>query len=349
MKYFNLTLLLLVPLALLAEYLHWAPWVIFFCSALGIVPLAGHLGEATEALTARLGPRWGGFLNATLGNAAELIIAIFALRAGLTELVKASITGSIIGNILLVMGASLLLGGIKHGTQRFHREQATTDATLMLIAVAALAVPAVFNFTAGEEMIEKDIFSIEVSAVLMALYFLGLIFSFSRGNVLAHTVHAEEKPRPLWLLFTILLFATVFIAWLSEILVGVVEPVSAVLGLSEFFIGIILVPIVGNVAEHLVAVVAARKNQMDLSMNISMGSSLQVALFVGPFLVFLGALSGQPMDLLFNRFELAALGAAIGIGAIIALDGRSNWLEGAMLLGVYLILAFAFFYLPVAL
>jgi Ca2+:H+ antiporter len=364
MKWINYLLIVIcIPTTIIGTYLHAPASLVFFASAVAIIPLAGWLGVATEEMALRLGPRIGGLLNATMGNAAELIIAFFALRAGLIELVKASITGSIIGNLLLVMGFSLLIGGMRHGVQKFHREQAGTDATLMILGISALVIPAIFNYATGAGGLSSNVgqptinpptannagfksLNIEVSVVLVVLYFLSLIYSFGKKDVV-HGAHTGLQPRWSRLKASlVLLITTAFIAWMSEILVHVVEPVSQSIGISHFFIGIILVPIVGNVAEHLVAVQAAANNQMDLSMSISMGSSLQVALFVGPILVFFGLGLGQAMDLVFNRFELAALATGGIIAGLISLDGRSNWFEGAMLLGVYLILAGAFYYLP---
>ncbi|MFQ6059558.1 MAG: calcium/proton exchanger [Anaerolineae bacterium] len=345
MKYLNL-LLIFVPIAIVAELLHLNPTLVFFVSALGVVPLAGILGEATEELAIHAGPRVGGLLNATFGNAAELIIAIFAIREGLLELVKASITGSILGNILLILGLGILLGGLRHGVQRFNREQASISATMMTLAVIALAIPAVFGHTI--ELVNHDAveyLSLGVAGVMILVYLLSLVYSFFSSNMVVTEAHERAR----WsasMALAILLLATVFIAWLSEILVSNVEPVIESLGLTEFFLGVIIIPLVGNVAEHLVGVQSAWKNKMDLSLAVSLGSSMQIALFVAPLLVFLSLAMGRPMTLIFNPFELAALGAAVGIAALISLDGESNWLEGAQLLAVYVIIALAFFFLP---
>ncbi|MFQ5814276.1 MAG: calcium/proton exchanger, partial [Anaerolineae bacterium] len=306
------------------------------------------LGKGTEELAAHTGPKLSGFLNGTLGNAAELIITIFAIKEGLLDLVKASITGSILGNLLLVLGLSILLGGLRHGVQKFDRTQASVNATMLILALIALGIPSLFSHSievsnhAGVEYL-----SLGTAAVMILIYALSVVFSFQWGGEpeLAHEVHAAAG----WSVrkaVTVLLVATFFIAWLSEILVGTVEHTMQAMRLSEFFVGIIIVPLIGNVAEHLVAVTAALKNRMELSMSVSIGSSLQVALFVAPALVFLSLLMGNPLTLEFNQFELVALGAAALIAASAAQDGESNWLEGAQLLVVYVIIGLAFFYLP---
>ncbi|GAB4572001.1 MAG: calcium/proton exchanger [Anaerolineae bacterium] len=352
----NLNLLLLFGvLAILVEWLglfggaHGNEVLIFVASALAIIPLASMIGEATEELAARLGPQIGGLLNATLGNAAELIITIFALAEGLTELVKASIVGSILGNLLLVAGLALLLGGLKHGRQEFNQRQAGLNATLLVLAFLALAIPSLFD-AALVEVNASDaelLFSEGVAIILIVLYGLSVVHSLRNpeNHAAEHTAHHEPK----WSVQRagiVLAAATLGIVIMSEFLVGSVEPVVEQLGWTEFFVGIIIVPIVGNVAEHLVAVQVAMKDQMDLSLNISLGSSLQIALFVAPVLVFISLLFENKLLLVFNQYELIALSAASLIGALVALDGESNWFEGAMLLAVYLILALAFFVLP---
>lgn len=359
-------LLILVPIAIAGRFLHWNETVQFVLAAAAIIPLADLTGEGTENLAARAGQKIGGLLNATLGNAAELIITIFAIRAGLLELVKASITGSILGNLLLVLGASIFLGGLKNGHQRFHRTQASTNATMLILAVIALVIPSIFSSTIAAETADEahlhlqlagglnpdvEALSLGVASVMMLMYGLGIFYSFrtvgdsplTRPAVHIETVEAWSLRKSI----LVLVVATVAIAWVSEILVGVVEPVLEHLGWTEFFLGVILIPIVGNVAEHLTGVQVAIKNQMDLSMEISIGSSLQIALFVAPALVFVSLLMGNPLTLVFNRFELIALISASLIAALVALDGESNWLEGAQLLVVYIIVALAFFFLPV--
>ncbi len=324
--------------------------LIFICSALAIIPLADLIGEATEELSGRLGPQISGLLNATLGNAAELIITIFALSRGLLELVKASIVGSILGNLLLVAGLSLLLGGLKNGRQTFNQRQAGVNATMLVLAFMALAIPSLFDVALVEVNAQNNelLFSEGVAIILIVLYGLSILYSFrdpesrlARQSTEPHA-HTWSVPRALG----VLALSTLGIVIMSEFLVGTVEAAVAQLGWTEFFIGVIIVPIIGNVAEHLVAVQAAVKNKMDLSLTISLGSSLQVALFVAPVLVFVSLFFQDKLLLVFNVYELIALSAASFIAALAALDGESNWLEGAMLLAVYLILALAFFVLP---
>jgi Ca2+:H+ antiporter len=350
MKYLNI-LLIFAPVAILGRLLGWPPTLLFVASALAVIPTAGIMGQATEELAARTGPRMGGLLNATLGNAAELIITVFAIRSGLLDLVKASITGSIIGNILLVMGMSILVGGIKNGAQRFNRTHAGVNATQLLLAVAALAIPSLFFFAHEETTGPVEWLSMGTAAAMLAIYAAGLLFGFQRSSPEPDLAHqTQQQHHGGWGLRRSVIFlvgATVLIAVLSEVLVGAVESTVSTLGISEFFIGIIVVPLVGNVAEHAVAVQAAWKNKMELSMAVSLGSSLQIALFVAPLLVFVSLFMGNPLTLVFNQFEIVALFAGSLIAALVAQDGETNWLEGAQLLGVYAILALAFFFLPV--
>ncbi len=357
MKYLNI-LLIFAPIAILGRLLGWSPTLLFAASALAVIPAAGILGQATEELAVHTGPRLGGLLNATLGNAAELIITLFAIRAGLLDLVKASITGSIIGNLLLVLGFSVLLGGIKNGVQYFDRRHASVNATQLILAVLALVIPSLFFFAHTETAGPVESLSLGTAIAMLVIYALGLLFTFRRPKDKRLTVSPEpglaQETRkehggswPVWQAITALLLATGLIAWLSEILVGAVEHTTATLGLSEFFIGIIVVPLVGNVAEHAVAVQTAWKNKMELSLQVSLGSSLQIALFVAPVLVFVSLLMGHPLTLVFNRFEIIALFGAVLIAAFAAQDGESNWLEGAQLLAVYVILGLAFFFLKV--
>jgi Ca2+:H+ antiporter len=342
-------LLIFLPIAILAELLHWPPLVIFAASALAVVPLAGLLGEATEVLAERVGPRLGGLLNATLGNAAELIITIIAIRAGNLELVKASLIGSVIGNILLVLGLSILLGGLRHGVQKFDRANAGIDATMLILAVIAISVPSIFNAAIEPDTLRVEELSLTTAAVMLVIYGLAIVYQMRLKTPDNGIGVAPSHAGPHWkpsAAIAVLAASVVGIALMSEFLVGSIEPVTEALGMSEFFVGIIVIPLIGNVAEHLVAVQVAMKNQMDLSLSIANGSSLQIALFVAPVLVFLSLLLGNPLTLEFNNFELIALTASGAIAAFIAVDGRSNWLEGAMLLAVYLILGLAFFFLP---
>jgi len=344
-------LLISFPLAVLGSWLGWSPIFNFIVACLGLIPLAELIGEATEALAVLTGPKIGGLLNATLGNAAELIITIVAIRAGLLELVKASITGSILGNLLLVMGASVLLGGLKNGRQRFSREHASTNATMLVLAIVALSVPSLLNHTLEGNALPFQItenISLGVAGVMIVLYGLGLFYSLRvSDSPLTHGAAPSEgahwSPRTAAI---VLALATGAVVWLSEILVHNVEEVIAVFKLSEFFLGIILIPIIGNVAEHLVAVEVAIKDHMDLSIEIALGSSLQIALFVAPVLAFVSLSFGHPLNLVFNQFELLALIAAVLVSALVSSDGETNWLEGAQLLAVYLILGVTFFFLP---
>ena len=324
------------------ELLHAAVLLIFALTSLALIGLAWVLGQATESLGAHAGPRIGGILNATFGNAAELIITIFALSAGLTTVVKASIIGSIIGNCLFVLGASLLLGGLKNGIQSFSATIAGINASMLAIVAAALALPTIFDLTVDGP--SPTTLSIEVAVVMFVIYVLYLLFYF-RSPEGAATGGEEHEPQFGRIAsFVLLLVATAAVAYVSEAFVGALEPMTEEIGLSELFVGVIIVPVVGNIAEHIVGVQIAYKNQMDFSMGISLGSSIQVALLVTPILVFLGPLLGHPLRLVFTPLELGALGAAVIITGFVALDGKSNWLEGAMLVGVYLIAALAFYF-----
>ncbi|HEX2978642.1 MAG TPA: calcium/proton exchanger [Anaerolineaceae bacterium] len=345
-------LIIALPLALFAKFLGWGDLWVFILSAAGMIPMAGYIGRATEVLAVYTGPRVGGLLNATLGNAAELIITLVAIREGLLELVKASITGSILGNLLLVLGFAMVLGGARHGVQVFDRRHAGNQAILLMLTIVALVIPSLFSHSIGTDTsVKVEALTLGVAGVMIVLYVLGIIYSFkSSAKPTITTPSTEESTHhPGWSLRTsiiILAGATVGVVVLSEMLVGAVEPVVAQLGWSEFFMGIILIPIIGNVAEHLVAVQVAIHNKMELSVEIALSSSLQIALFVAPVLVFISLLMGNPLTLIFNQFELIALGAGVVIAALVASDGESNWLEGGTLVAVYLILGLAFFLLP---
>jgi Ca2+:H+ antiporter len=349
-----LGMLIFVPAAIAADLLHANPVIVFVLSALGIVPLADLIGEGTEELATHTGPKLGGLLNATLGNAAELIITIFAIRQGLLGLVLASITGSILGNLLLVSGLSMIVGGVKHGSQTFDRKQAGQNATLLVLAVVALVIPSLFSRAidplVNANLPSERLLSEGVAFVIIILYVLSIIYSFTNQET-ALTEVAPPQHEAKWSIpqaLGVLLAATVGVAVLSEFLVGAVEPVVASLGLTEFFLGIIVIPIIGNIAEHLVAVEVASKNNMELSLAISLGSGLQIALFVAPLLVFISLFFGQPLLLVFTNLELIALFSASLVMTLIALDGESNWLEGTMLLAVYLMIGVAYFFLPAA-
>jgi Ca2+:H+ antiporter len=343
-------LVIALPLAVLAEVGHWGAIWVFALSAIGVIPMAGYIGSATESLAVYTGPKIGGLLNATLGNAAELIITLVAVNAGLLELVKASITGSIIGNLLLVLGASMVVGGLRHGEQYFDKRQSGNNAVLLTLVIVALIIPSLFSHSIGPDNDPKvEALSLGVSAVMIVLYGLGLFYSLKMPQSPLTHPSTEPKEKPEWTLrqaLIILAVATGAVVLLSEMLVGATETVVVDFGISEFFLGIILIPIVGNVAEHFVAVQVALRNKMELSVEIAVSSSLQIALFVAPLLVFISLWIGHPLTLIFNQFELLALVAAVVVAVLVSSDGESNWLEGAALLAVYLILGIAFFLLP---
>ena len=327
-------------------HVHGTP--IFVASAVAILGLAWVIGLATERLGALSGPHVGGILNATFGNIAELIIAFLALQAGLVTVVKASITGSIIGNLLLVLGVSVLLGGVRNGVQAFDRRVAGSNAALLFLALAGLFVPAVFKSSSGDvtqgRLTEE---SVLIAVALMVGYAVSLLWQFTNPeHTLGGHEAAEGHAGPAWsarVAVLVLIATAALLAVMSELLVGSIEPFIEQFGLSQFFVGVILIPTIGNLAEHLVAVQLAWKDRMEFAMAVSYGSSLQVALFVAPVLVLAGALLGQPMDLAFHPVEVAAIAAAVFIAALIALDGESNWLEGALLTIFYVILAISFF------
>jgi Ca2+:H+ antiporter len=348
-------LVLFVPVSIGLELAHASPTWIFIASAVAIIPLAGWMGKATEHLSESLGEGIGGLLNATFGNAAELIIAIMALRAGLFEVVKASITGSIIGNILLVLGLSALSGGLKFKTQKFNRQAAGMGATLLMLSAVGLVVPAVFHaLSVHSGGAHEQELSLEISVVLFVSYLLSLVFTLRTHSHLyvgkaddtgdaAIGTHGWSRRRSLG----VLLGATALVAVMSEFLVGAIEQTAKAWGMSGVFIGVILVAIIGNAAEHSTAVLMALKNKMDLAIGIAVGSSLQIALFVAPVLVFTSyGVGASPMNLLFSPFEVLAVVLAVFILAQIINDGETHWLEGALLLAVYLILAMAFYFLP---
>jgi Ca2+:H+ antiporter len=352
-------LLVFVPIALALRF--WPglanPTALFVCSAIAIIPVAGWIGRATEELAARVGEGLGGLLNATFGNAAELIIAGIALSKGLTSVVKASITGSIIGNILLVLGLSILLGGAKHKEQRFNKTGARTSAISLSLAAIALIIPTVFHMSAEASptgwspAVERQL-SLGIAVVLFLTYICMLAFSLKTHKHFFVSAESElEEKSDHWSrgkATTILVIATAVVAVLSEFLVGTIESVRTTFGITEVFVGVIVVAIVGNAAEHSTAIIMALKNKMDLSVGIAIGSSLQIALFVAPVLVFLSYGLGRPMDLEFSLPEIFAMVASVYILFQISGDGETNWIEGVQLLSVYLILGILFFYLPEA-
>jgi Ca2+:H+ antiporter len=343
-------LLIFVPIAIAGRFLHWSPLLIFAFSALAILPLAGVLGAATEELAAHTGPTLGGLLNATLGNFAELVIAGFALNAGLVNLVKASITGSILGNLLLVLGAAQLSGGLKYQTQRINPKLVGLNTTLLTVAVLGLVLPAIFHSLHPDPARLATLnMSAWISGLLILGYVLSLVYSMHTHKRLFHEAAAEDPAAHAtnWTLrksITTLVGAAVAIGVMSEILVASTEEAVKSLGLSEMFVGLILIPIIGNAAEHSSAVLMAMKNRMDLAVGIAVGSSVQVALLVAPLLVFLGLLLGKPMDLAFTSIEVVSVGLAVMVASSVMRDAESDWLEGSFLLIAYAAIAVAFFF-----
>jgi len=350
-------LLLAVPIAIVLRYV--PAWrnetFLFIVAGIAIVPLAGWMGRATEQLAVRSGSGIGGFLNATFGNAAELIIGLVALSKGLTGVVKASIAGSIIGNLLLVLGASLLAGGLRYPKQTFNQTGARVSATSLGLAGIALLIPTVFHVAAAEHSagwtatIEAQL-SVAIALVLFLTYFLSLLFHLVTHRELFEgpslSGEGDEAPWPLWQSIAALAIATTLVAWLSEVLVGSIEAARHTLGLTETFVGVVVIAFVGNAAEHSTAVWCAWKNKMDLSLGIATGSSLQIALFVMPTLVLASYAFGTPMNLEFSLPEITSIIFSIWIVGKISGDGESNWFEGVQLLTVYVIIALLFFFLP---
>lgn len=350
--------LIFVPITVWLHFAHPGEHVwIFVCACLSILPLAGWMGHATEHLAAHTGEGVGGLLNATFGNAAELIIALAALRKGLFDVVKASLTGSIIGNILLVAGLAMFCGGLKFQRQRFQGTAARTQATLLTLAAISLILPAVFHHVAGPTGWAKEgSLSLEFAVVLIAVYAASLLFSLvthkklfeglpsSKDAPEAHEGHAKWSVGKS---LGVLGGATALVAYISEILVGSVEQAAHAFGMTDVFVGVIVVAIIGNAAEHSTAVLVAMKNRMDLAISIAVGSSIQIALFVAPVLVIASHFIGpRPMDLVFTPAEVIAVILSIFITAQVASDGESNWLEGVMLLAVYAMLGILFYFLP---
>ncbi len=346
-----LAMLIFVPISIALHFMHVSEGWVFAIAALAIVPLAGFMGTATEELAKCLGPGVGGLLNATFGNATELIICIVAVRSGQIAVVKASLIGSIIGNVLLVLGASVLVGGLKHKMQLFNKDVAQSHATLLALAVVALLVPALFVRERGlaETAADPRISSLSmgVAGVLMVVYVGSLIFSlWSHENLFSGGTDEEAEP-PVWKRSTalmVLIGCTVLVAYESEVLVHSIEPVIAQWHINKLFLGVILLPIIGNAAEHSTAVLMAAKNKMDISLNIAISSSTQIAMFVAPLIIFISPLLGHPVTILFSNYELISITAAAAIAVLISMDGKSHWLEGAQLLAVYVIVGLAFYY-----
>jgi len=348
-------LLAFIPVSLAAKFLEWGDLTIFIAAGLAIIPLAAWMGTATEEIAVVAGPNLGGLLNATFGNATELIIAVIALKAGYVNVVKASITGSIIGNLLLVMGFSMLLGGIRYKEQTFQSLIARMNAAAMNLAVIAILVPTAVNYT-SEGISETTLqnLSLAVAVVLMIVYILTLVFSMKTHSYLydvglaeTELIESEQESPNIVLWVGVLLVCTLCVAFESELLVDSLEVATSQLGLTALFTGVVVVPIIGNAAEHATAVTVAMKNKMDLSLSVAVGSTMQIALFVAPLLVIIGKFMGQPMDLDFHPFELVAVAASVLIANSISSDGKSNWLEGTLLLATYAVLAFAFYFHPV--
>jgi len=349
-------LLPLVPVTIVLRFAAPDSHVLLFILAgIAIIPLAGWMGKATEHLADRSGEALGGLLNATFGNMAEIIIAIMALREGLTDIVKASLTGSILGNALLVLGASMLAGGLRYKTQTFNAAGVRSMATTLTLAAIALVVPALYHVLGGPSAPRREgALSLEISVVLLVTYGLSLLFTLHTHRPLFTPQAAEGGEHtpahgvwPVRRALGVLAAATAFVSWLAEILVRSVEPAAEALGMTEIFIGVIVVAIVGNAAEHSTAILMALDDRMDLSMGIAIGSSVQIALFAAPALVLLSYLIGpRPMDLVFTPAEVAAVALSVVIVGQVAEDGQSHWLEGVQLLAVYVILAIVFYFLP---
>jgi Ca2+:H+ antiporter len=349
----------LIPVAIVLELVHAEASVLFVASALGVIPTAALMGRATEELATRAGPGIGGLLNVTFGNAPEIIIALFALNAGLHEVVKASLVGSILGNILLVMGAAMFVGGRTRERQRFDRTAANTQSLMLLLACVALMMPAIYELVIGGALpsptdearrfpAQLESISVGVAIVLLLSYLAGLIFSLRTHRDLFNPEHEEEdhvgEPWSVRKAVTALALAGVAVGVMSEILVGSITEASESIGLSPFFVGVIVVAIVGNAAEHWVAIYFAARDKMDLSVNIAIGSSAQIALFAAPVLVLASFVLGPfPMVLVFNGLELGAIVLAVLIANQVTQEGESTWFEGLQLLGVYVVLGIVFF------
>jgi Ca2+:H+ antiporter len=348
----------LIPVAVALDVAGASAGLVFATSALGIVPTAALMGRATEELAARSGPGIGGLLNVTFGNAPELIIALFALGQGLHEVVKASIIGSILGNVLLVLGGAMFVGGLGRERQTFSRTGASVQSSMLLLAAGALLMPAIFELVEGKglpqpgaEIVDYgstvEHLSLAVAIVLAITYAAGLVFSLKTHRALFNPEYGDEDSLG-WSVrksVIVLAIAGVLVGVMSEVLVGSISDASHSVGLSEFFIGVIVVAIVGNAAEHWVAVLVAAKDKMDLAVNIAIGSSAQVALFVAPVLVLVSFFVGpHPLALVFNGFELGAILLAILIAKLVTQDGESTWFEGVQLLALYLVFGIAFYY-----
>ena len=342
-------LLLFVPIAIYLGLTHASPTWVFVFSCLAILPLAGLMGEATEHITHHTGPGIGGLMNASFGNAAELIIAFIALKAGETEIVKASLTGSIIGNMLMVLGLSMLLGGWKHKELKFSRIAGESSSSVMVLAVVALVIPAIYaNVTQHKNPAQVESLSLDISWVLLFTYAASLLFQLKSHKHLFAAEHGDEvHDGPIWSIgksIAVLVVAAGFVGWISEFLVHAVGEAGDAMGMSKVFMGVVVVAIVGNAAEHSTAILVAMKGKMDLSLGIAMGSSMQIALFVAPVLVIAGHFMGTPLGLEFSILEVVAVFLSVGAVSLLVIDGRTNWFEGLQLLAIYTILAMAFYF-----
>ncbi|MCX7714751.1 MAG: calcium/proton exchanger [Clostridia bacterium] len=341
-------LLIFIPLTFIGYFIRMSEVLMFFMTCLSIIPLAGYLGEANEEIAVYTGPKLGGFLNATFGNSTEMIISFFALKKGMLEVVESSLAGAVLGNILLVLGGSIFLGGLKHKNLEFDARQGSFTTTMLMFAIIALAIPAVFFMSnaipASEISKNYKSFSITVSIILLVMYIIGMIYSFKTQADLYGVEHAEDFECRYGLLTNILILSacTILIAIESELLVDNIKPMTQELKIPELFVGLILIPIVGNAAENSTAVLMALKNKMDIAIEISVGSSLQIAMFVLPFLV-LSSMFFTPMSIIFKPIELFVFGASVLIANQIVSSGKANWVEGIKLLAVYVIIAAGFF------
>ncbi len=342
-------LLIFLPVTIIGKYMGLSDPLLFICSSLAIIPLAGLMGKSTDIISCFCGQRIGGLLNATFGNATELIIAFVAMKAGLFDVVKASLAGSVIGNILLVLGMSMLVGGLKYKTQTFNRNSINITSSMLLLAVLGLSIPAIFTHTVPEAWLTTRFegLSVIIAVLMLLVYIMQFVFCFVTHRFLYEETLTEddgEKPSmKLPAAIGLLVASTICIAVLSEIFVGTIEPMAESVGLSPAFVGIILVPIIGNAAEHSSAIIMAFKNKMNAAVEIALGSSLQIILFVIPVLVLL-SLCFTPMSIVFTPFELVALVASVLIANRVASDGESNWLEGLQLVVVYIMIGAAFFF-----
>ena len=348
MKYLNI-LLIFIPVTIAGKIFGLSDTMLFACSSLAIVPLAGLMGKSTDIISCFCGQKLGGLLNATFGNATELIIAFIAMKEGMVDVVKASLAGSVIGNILLVLGMSMLVGGVKYKMQEFNRNSINITASMLLFAVLGLSIPAVFTHTMPEGSLttQYEGLSVIIAVLMLLIYIMQFVFSFVTHRFLYEETMAdvgESKPEmSLPASVAMLVISTVCIAVISEIFVGTIEPMAESAGLSKTFVGIILVPIIGNAAEHSSAIIMAMKNKMNAAVEISLGSSLQIILFVVPVLILLSLLF-EPMSIVFTPFELVAVIASVLIANRVASDGESNWLEGLQLVAVYIMIGAAFFF-----